>query len=93
MFSDNLVSIIIFVAVVLISMSLRIVKEYDRGVIFFLGKVTGVRGPGLIILIPILEQMTKVNPPHDHHEHPIAEDHHKGQRVNRHRSRRLLQDC
>jgi len=60
MFSDNLVSIIIFVAVVLISMSLRIVKEYDRGVIFFLGKVTGVRGPGLIILIPILEQMTKV---------------------------------
>jgi regulator of protease activity HflC (stomatin/prohibitin superfamily) len=41
-------------------MSLRVVKEYDRGVIFFLGKCTGVRGPGLIILIPILEQMTKV---------------------------------
>lgn len=40
--------------------SLRVVKEYDRGVVFFLGKVTGVRGPGLIILIPILEQMTKV---------------------------------
>jgi regulator of protease activity HflC (stomatin/prohibitin superfamily) len=40
--------------------SLRVVKEYDRGVIFFLGKYTGVRGPGLIILIPILEQMTKV---------------------------------
>src|SRR5665811_2000232 len=60
MFSDNLVSIIIFVTVVLISMSLRIVKEYDRGVIFFLGKVTGVRGPGLIVLLPVLEQMTKV---------------------------------
>lgn len=40
--------------------SLRVVKEYDRGVIFFLGKCTGVRGPGLIILVPILEQMTKV---------------------------------
>ena len=40
--------------------SLRVVKEYDRGVIFFLGKCTGVRGPGLIILIPIFEQMTKV---------------------------------
>lgn len=40
--------------------SLRVVKEYDRGVIFFLGKVTGVRGPGLIILIPLLEMMTKV---------------------------------
>jgi hypothetical protein len=41
-------------------MSLRIVKEYDRGVIFFLGKVTGVHGPGPIILIPVLEQMTRV---------------------------------
>ena len=40
--------------------SLRVVKEYDRGVIFFLGKCTGVRGPGLILLIPILEQMTRV---------------------------------
>lgn len=40
--------------------SLRVVKEYDRGVVFFLGKVTGVRGPGLILLIPIFEQMTKV---------------------------------
>jgi regulator of protease activity HflC (stomatin/prohibitin superfamily) len=37
-----------------------VVKEYDRGVIFLLGKCTGVRGPGLILLIPILEQMTKV---------------------------------
>ena len=60
MFPVDPVTIIIFVVVVLVSMSLRIVKEYDRGVIFFLGKVTGVRGPGLIILIPILEQMTKV---------------------------------
>ena len=36
--------------------SLRVVKEYERGVIFFLGKMKGVRGPGLIILIPIFEQ-------------------------------------
>ena len=57
---DNPVSIVIFVVVVLVFMSLRIVKEYDRGVIFFLGKVTGVRGPGLIILIPLFELMTKV---------------------------------
>src|SRR5664280_2142827 len=57
---DNLVNLGILVALVLVSMSLRIVKEYDRGVIFFLGKVTGVRGPGLIILIPFFELMTKV---------------------------------
>ena len=52
--------LIIVVCIILLSLSLRVVKEYDRGVIFFLGKCTGVRGPGLIILIPILEQMTKV---------------------------------
>ncbi len=50
----------VFIAVLLLVASLRVVKEYDRGVIFFLGKCTGVRGPGLIILIPVLEQMTKV---------------------------------
>jgi regulator of protease activity HflC (stomatin/prohibitin superfamily) len=48
------------IVLVLAALSLRVVKEYDRGVIFFLGKVTGVRGPGLILLIPILERMAKV---------------------------------
>jgi regulator of protease activity HflC (stomatin/prohibitin superfamily) len=52
--------IIIAILLVLLALSLRVVKEYDRGVIFFLGKCTGVRGPGLIILIPIFEMMTKV---------------------------------
>ncbi len=51
---------IIAVIVALALMSLRVVKEYDRGVIFFLGKFTSVRGPGLIVLIPIFERMTKV---------------------------------
>ena len=60
MFLDNLLGIISLVFLVLAFMSLRIVKEYDRGVIFFLGKLTGVRGPGLIILIPFFEQMTSV---------------------------------
>jgi len=40
--------------------SVKVVQEYDRGVIFFLGKCTGVRGPGLILLLPILERMQKV---------------------------------
>lgn len=52
--------LILPVVLFLLVSSFRVVKEYDRGVIFFLGKCTGVRGPGLIILIPILEQMTKV---------------------------------
>lgn len=52
--------IILAVIAFFLATSLRVVKEYDRGVIFFLGKCKGVRGPGLIILIPILERMTKV---------------------------------
>src|SRR3989338_973703 len=52
--------IVVFIILFFLSTSLRVVKEYDRGVIFFLGKCTGIRGPGLIILVPILEQMTKV---------------------------------
>ncbi|MEI6057465.1 MAG: SPFH domain-containing protein [bacterium] len=51
---------IIIVVVILLALSLKVVKEYDRGVIFLLGKCTGVRGPGLIILIPVFERMTKV---------------------------------
>ena len=51
---------IIWVVIVLLFLSLRVVKEYERGVIFFLGKCKGMRGPGLIFLIPIFEQMTRV---------------------------------
>ncbi len=52
----TIVSIILFV----LFASLKIVQEYERGVVFFLGRVVGVRGPGLIILIPFLEVMRKV---------------------------------
>lgn len=52
---------VLFIAVVLLGSMLKVVKEYERGVIFFLGKHTGVRGPGLIFLVPIFEKMVKVN--------------------------------
>lgn len=52
---------LIAVVVVALFRSLRVVREYERGVIFFLGRCTGIRGPGLIILLPILERMVKVN--------------------------------
>ena len=53
--------IVVVVVIVLLAMSLKVVKQYERGVIFFLGKFTGIRGPGLIILVPIFEQMSRVN--------------------------------
>lgn len=50
----------IFLVVVVLFASLKVVQEYERGVVFFLGRFVGVRGPGLIILVPFLEQMRKV---------------------------------
>ncbi len=46
--------------VIFLSLSIKVVQEYDRGVIFFLGKYKAVRGPGLILLLPIFERMIKV---------------------------------
>jgi regulator of protease activity HflC (stomatin/prohibitin superfamily) len=51
---------LLIIIIVLFILSIRVVTEYDRGVIFRLGKYVGVRGPGLIFLIPLVEQMTKV---------------------------------
>ena len=44
-----------------ISASIRIVQEYERGVIFRLGRVVGAKGPGLFFIIPIIDRMVKVN--------------------------------
>ncbi|MEK7653338.1 MAG: SPFH domain-containing protein [Patescibacteria group bacterium] len=52
--------VIAVVVIFLLALSLKVVKQYERGVIFFLGRFTGVRGPGLIILIPVFERMTRV---------------------------------
>jgi regulator of protease activity HflC (stomatin/prohibitin superfamily) len=52
---------ILIIAIILFFMCVKVVQEYERSVIFFLGRVTGVRGPGLILLIPVFERMTKVS--------------------------------
>lgn len=41
--------------------AVRIVAEYERGVIFRLGRVTGAKGPGLFLIIPLIDRMVKVN--------------------------------
>ena len=55
-----LIPIIIFVVLILLS-SIKILAEYERGVIFTLGRFTKVSGPGLIIVIPIVQQIVKVD--------------------------------
>ena len=54
------VSIILF-AVVILYNTVKILKEYERGVIFLLGRFQTVKGPGLIILFPGIQKMTKVD--------------------------------
>ncbi len=55
-----LVILVIFLVIVLFA-SIKVVQEYERGVVFRLGRLAGVRGPGLILLIPFLERMQKVD--------------------------------
>src|SRR5919198_1181707 len=47
--------------IVFLSQAIRILREYERGVVFTLGRFTGVKGPGLILLIPIVQQLVKVD--------------------------------
>jgi regulator of protease activity HflC (stomatin/prohibitin superfamily) len=56
-----LIVAIAIVALIIISSTIRIVNEYERGVIFRLGRYVGIRGPGLVFLIPFIERMVKVD--------------------------------
>lgn len=54
--------VVIFVlAVIVLPQALRILREYERGVIFRLGKLIGAKGPGLIFLIPVVDRMVKMD--------------------------------
>jgi regulator of protease activity HflC (stomatin/prohibitin superfamily) len=55
-----LVPIILLVTIIL-TQAARILREYERGVIFRLGKLSGTKGPGLIFLIPVVDRMVKMD--------------------------------
>jgi regulator of protease activity HflC (stomatin/prohibitin superfamily) len=52
---------LIILAVVILPQMIRILREYERGVIFRLGKLVGAKGPGLIFLIPIVDRMVRID--------------------------------
>jgi regulator of protease activity HflC (stomatin/prohibitin superfamily) len=54
-------SSLIIVALVLLAASIRVLREYERGVVFQLGRFWSVKGPGLIIVLPVLQQMVRVD--------------------------------
>jgi regulator of protease activity HflC (stomatin/prohibitin superfamily) len=53
--------LLVFVLVAFLATSIKIVQEYERGVIFRLGRCIGAKGPGLFFIIPILDRIIKVN--------------------------------
>ena len=49
------------IAIIILMQAVKILREYERAVVFTLGRYSGVKGPGLILLIPIVQQMVKVD--------------------------------
>ncbi|HNX46735.1 MAG TPA: slipin family protein [Anaerolineaceae bacterium] len=52
---------LVVIVVTILAMGIRVLNEYERGVVFTLGKFSGVRGPGLTVLIPLIQIMRKVD--------------------------------
>src|SRR5438093_560564 len=52
---------LIVLAIIILPQAIRILREYERGVIFRLGKLLGAKGPGMIFLIPIVDRMVKMD--------------------------------
>jgi regulator of protease activity HflC (stomatin/prohibitin superfamily) len=53
--------IVLFFLIIILTNAIKILREYERGVIFRLGRLIGVKGPGIIFLIPIVDRMVKVS--------------------------------
>ncbi len=57
----SIIGVIIMFVVLILSSAIRVLREYERGVIFRLGRLIAAKGPGLILLIPIVDRMVKVS--------------------------------
>ena len=55
------VTILVFLVIMFLASAIRIMNEYERAVIFRLGRIIDIKGPGLIILIPVIDKMVKVD--------------------------------
>src|SRR6202051_4257260 len=57
----GVIGVLVFVLVILALSAIRIVQQYERGVIFVLGRLTGAKGPGLFLVPPFISRMSKVD--------------------------------
>ncbi|MFC1933192.1 SPFH domain-containing protein [Chloroflexota bacterium] len=59
--SPIIIGIIVFAVFIIGTMAVKVVPEYERGVLFRLGRLVGQRGPGLFLIIPVVDRMVKVD--------------------------------
>ena len=57
----NLLPVALVLLALLAFSAIKILREYERGVVFFLGRFYAVKGPGLVLIIPVVQQMVKVD--------------------------------
>jgi regulator of protease activity HflC (stomatin/prohibitin superfamily) len=57
------IAYVVFIAIVIlvVASSVRVMREYQRAVVFTLGRFTGVKGPGIFLLIPYAQQMVRID--------------------------------
>jgi regulator of protease activity HflC (stomatin/prohibitin superfamily) len=55
------IAIIVALVVLILVSAIRILREYERAVVFTLGRYTGTKGPGLVLLVPLVQQMVRVD--------------------------------
>ena len=60
-FNMGLGGIAILLLVILLVSAIRVLREYERGVVFMLGRFYKVKGPGLVLVIPAIQQMVRVD--------------------------------
>jgi regulator of protease activity HflC (stomatin/prohibitin superfamily) len=57
----TIIGILVFFAIIVLASAIRVLREYERGVVFRLGRLIGQKGPGLVLLIPMIDRMVKVD--------------------------------
>ncbi len=56
-----LIGVIVILGIMFVASAVKIVQEYERGVIFRLGRIQGAKGPGLFFIVPIIDRMQRID--------------------------------
>ena len=85
------IGVVALFLLILVGLSVKIVREYQRVVLFRLGRAVGIRGPGLVLINPVTDRTTWVDLREQFLEIPAPDGDHKGQRLDLDRLHNLLQ--